>query len=189
MSGEREFDLVIFGATGFTGFFMIRELLLTIESNPPLYGNLKWAIAGRNIDKLTDTLLRLVDELKRDLSYVAKLQADVSDPGSLFKMAQRTKLVLNAVGPYALYGRPVIEACLAAGTHHLDISGEPTYIEQAVLDFNSRARQSASLVVSSVGWDSIPNDIGTDFLKTNFNGQLHSVESFTAILPGPAVRY
>lgn len=189
MSGEREFDLIIFGATGFTGYFMIRELLLTIEKDPSVYGHLKWAIAGRNIDKLTDTLLRLVEELKRDLSSVAKIQADVSDPESLLKMAQRTKLVLNAVGPYALYGRPVIEACITAGTHHLDISGESNYIEEAVLDFNSRARQSGSLVVSSVGWDSIPNDIGSDFLKTHFNGHLHSVESFAAIHPGLAVRY
>src|SRR5699024_8462719 len=103
-------------------------------ANPKEYGTLRWAIAGRNIDKLTDTLLRLVDELKKDLSYVATIKADVSDPESVLKMAQRTTVLVNAVGPYVIHGRPVLEACINARTHHLDISGEPTYIESSVLD-------------------------------------------------------
>ena len=189
MSDLREFDLVIFGATGYAGYFMVRELVLSIDEQPDEYRNIRWAIAGRNIAKLEDTLIRLGKELGRDLSSVEKIQADAGDEESLQRMAKRTALVVNVVGPYNLYGRPVVEACVEAGTHHIDISGEMTYIEEMQIEYDLRARANDCLIISTCGWDSIPNDIGLDYLKTHFDGKLHSVESFMCILPGESVSF
>lgn len=187
MAGERDFDIIIFGATGFTGFFMVRELLLSIQAKPDEHSNLRWAIAGRNVRKLEATCLRLAEELKINLSRVVKLTADVSDPESLLQMAQKTRLLVNVVGPYSLYGKPVIEACIRSGTHHLDIGAEIAYVESSQIEYDAQARQAGSLVISTVGWDSVPNDIGTDYLKTHFNGQLHSVDSYSKMMTGPEV--
>jgi len=186
-SDNREFDLVIFGATGFTGFFVVRELLLTIDKKRNEYAHLKWAVAGRNLTKLNEVLIKVGTELGKDLTEVAKIQADVQDAKSLTAMAERTKLVINTVGPYGFYGRPVVEACINAGTHHIDISGEPHYIEKVQVDFNAKAEEKGVLVISTCGWDSIPCDIGVDFLKRNFDGKIHSVETFMRTRPGPEV--
>ncbi|XP_017494514.1 PREDICTED: saccharopine dehydrogenase-like oxidoreductase [Rhagoletis zephyria] len=187
MSSEREFDLVIFGATGFTGFFVVRELCLSIAEKPDEYSNLKWAVAGRNDKKLSEVLAKVGAELSKDLSSVVKIEADVTDAKSLAAMASRTKLVINCVGPYRFYGRQVVEACLNEGTHHIDISGEPQYIESIQVEFNAKAKEKDILVVSTCGWDSIPCDLGVDFLKRKFDGKLHHVETFMATRPGPEV--
>ena len=107
MSENREFDLVIFGATGFTGFFVVRELILSIGEKPEEYGSLKWAVAGRNLDKLGEALKKVGAELDKDLSNVVKIEADVGDAKSLAAMAERTKLIINTVGPYRFFGKQV----------------------------------------------------------------------------------
>lgn len=189
MSSEaREFDLVIFGATGFTGFFVVRELLLSIAEKIDEYSNLKWAVAGRNVQKLSEVLAKVGAELDKDLHSVVKIEADVSDGKSLAAMASRTKLVINCVGPYRFYGRQVVEACVNESTHHIDISGEPQYLESAQVEFDAKAKEKNILVVSTCGWDSIPCDLGVDFLKRKFNGKLHQVETFMATQPGPEVK-
>lgn len=80
-----------------------------------------------------------------------------------------------------------MEACVNAGTHHIDISGEPQYIEAMQVDYNAKALENGTLVISTCGWDSIPCDVGVDFLKRHFDGKLHSVESFMTTKPGPEV--
>ena len=182
----REYDLVIFGFTGFTGYFVLRELLLSIRDNPDLK-SIKWAIAGRNEKKIIEGLEKLKKEIDFDVNSVAKIIADVSNFDSLFQMAKQTRLVINTVGPYRFYGRPVVEACVNAGTHHIDISGEPSYIEQCALDFNQTATDNGTLIISTCGWDSIPCDLGVDFLKSKFNGSLHSVETYMSTKTGPQV--
>lgn len=177
-STNREFDLIIFGATGFTGYFIVRELLVSIRDKPGEYRDLKWAVCGRNESKLLEVLKNVGNELDQDLTNVPKVIADVKDQKSITDMAERTKLVINAVGPYRFYGKPVAEACVNAGTHHIDISGEPQYIEDVQVDLYSKALEKGILVISTCGWDSIPCDIGVDFLKKNFDGKLHSVETF-----------
>lgn len=179
---EREFDLIIFGATGFTGFFILRELVLSLQDNDirqDLPSPFKYAIAGRNRAKLEETLDKLSAELGQDsLKSTEIVLADVADADSLNALAKRTRVVINCVGPFRFFGRPVVEACVAQGTHHLDISGEPQYIEQMQLDHFERARQRRALIISTCGWDSIPCDMGVQFLKNNFGGRLHSVETF-----------
>ena len=185
---QREFDLILFGLTGYTGYFVARELLLTIKSDDdPKIKQLKWAVAGRNVDKLRETLTKLNNELEFDYESIPMIKADAGDYESLVKMTERTAIVVNTVGPYRFYGRPVVEACVQTQTHHLDISGESQYIEQSVLDFHQASKDGETLVISTCGWDSIPNDVGVDFLKKNFDGTLHSVESYIKNLPGPKV--
>jgi len=185
----REFDVVIFGATGFTGFFMVRELLVSIDEKPSEYSGLKWAVAGRNLAKLDETLVKLGQELNKDLSKIPKIEANVNDSESLQRMAQRTKVLVNVVGPYKFYGKPVVDACVRSGTHHLDISGEPAYIESCQLEYDAPAKENGALIISTCGWDSIPNDVGVHFLKKNFDGKLHSVESIVRLIPAPKVGY
>lgn len=184
---SREFDVIIFGASGFTGLFVVRELLLSIDACPAEYGSLRWAVAGRNESKIADTLARVGAELDKDLSGVAIVVADVAEEESLRAMARRTRVLVNVVGPYRFFGRPVVSACVHCHTHHVDISGEPQYIEQMQLDYHAQAVDSGILLVSTCGWDSIPCDLGVDFLKRNFNGKVHSVETFVKNTKGPSV--
>lgn len=179
----REFDIVIFGATGFTGFFAVRELVITLANNAQY--NFTWAIAGRNESKMNETLDKVGKELSKDLSKVAKIIADTDDRPSLKAMAERARLVMNLVGPFIFRGMPVVEACVEAGTHHIDISGEPNYIENAQLNYYQQALEKGTIIISTCGWDSIPADMGVEFMRQNFDGRLHSVETFMKTIPGP----
>lgn len=174
----REFDLVIFGATGFTGQFVVEEVARTVKEDEP---QLKWAVAGRNAGKLAQTLKDAGKEVGQDLSGVTHIIADVNDYQSLLKMAQRCRIVLNAVGPYRFYGEPVIKACVEAGTHHVDISGEPQFLERIQVEYHERAKEKGIYVVGACGWDSIPCDMGVTYLKQKFDGELHSVETVMSV--------
>lgn len=188
MTAKREFDLVIFGASGFTGFFMVRELLQTITSNPTQYSSLKWAIAGKNTTKLDDTLVKLAQELNVNLSKVSKIKADVSYTDSLLSMVKRTSVIVNAVGPFQLYGRQVVEASLQAGTHYIDVSCELLYVEGLQLELDALAREKGTLIITNCGFGSIPADIGVCYLKEHFErGKLHSVESYCQFYMGQKV--
>jgi len=121
---RREFDIIIFGASGFVGYYAIRDLYQSIQQNPADYGTLRWAIAGRRIEKLEETLSELSDEMGVDFSFLPRIIADVGDDKSLSAMTERTKVLLNCVGPYLDYGRPVVEACIRSKTHHFDLSGK-----------------------------------------------------------------
>lgn len=121
VKSNRHFDIVIFGASGYVGYYAIRELYQSIEQNSQEYANIKWAIAGRRLDKLQQTLAELSEELQVDLSSVPTIIADVLDVSSLVNMAESTKVLLNCVGPYNKYGRVVVDACIASGTDHFDL--------------------------------------------------------------------
>lgn len=184
MTSTKEFDVIIFGATGFTGFYVLRELLLSLEQRNHEYQNLKWAIAGRNEQKMSIKLNEVGNELNKNLTDVTKIVADVSNSNSLLEMARRSRLIINCVGPYCHYGRPVVQACVDAGTHHIDISGEPNYIEAMAIDYHHQAKEKGIIIISTCGWDSIPCDLGVHFTKQQFLGRLHSVETFVTTIPG-----
>jgi len=149
---SREFDLVVFGATGFTGRLTIAELC---GYEPP--GGLKLAIAGRSEARLKD----VAAALGRD--DIGVIVSDVADPASLAALARRTVAMVTAVGPYALYGRPLVEACIVEKTHCADLTGEPNFVVGLMAECHDRAEQAGVKIVSCCGFDSIPADAGAWF--------------------------
>ncbi|GIX91328.1 saccharopine dehydrogenase-like oxidoreductase [Caerostris darwini] len=182
---SREFDIIIFGATGYTGQYVVEELADSVKST-----NLKWAVAGRNVEKLRESLETvqryLGDEI--DIRKTTIIKADVSDPESISDMCKRASLILNCVGPYKFYGEVVVAACIENRTHHVDISGEMKYLETVQANYFKSAREKGVYVVEACGFDSIPADCGISALKKKIPGDLNSVEYFVEVGIGPSGR-
>jgi short subunit dehydrogenase-like uncharacterized protein len=140
---EREYDIVVLGATGFTGALTAQYLAAHAPDST------RWAIAGRNQSKLQRLGLE-----------VPLLLADVNDPDSLRQLAESTKVLITTVGPYSHYGEPVVAACAAAGTHYVDLTGEPEFVDLMWLRYQHQAEASGARLVHSCGFDSIPYDLG-----------------------------
>lgn len=173
----KSFDIIVFGGTGFTGEHVVRELFLTAASE-----EISWAIAGRSLQKMRQTLQSISDALAiNDFTEIGMVIADIHDTESIKSMCERAKLVINCVGPYFLLGRPVIEGCLAAKCHYLDISGEPLFMEQMEADYHQKAEDLGIVIVSACGFDSIPADIGVRFAQIHFPGILTSIESYLKV--------
>jgi short subunit dehydrogenase-like uncharacterized protein len=146
---EREHDIVIFGATGFTG-------ALTAEYLAGHANGLRWALAGRNRAKL--------EALSRRLGVdVPLLHADVTDERSLRSVAEAARVVITTVGPYVSYGEPLVAACAAAGTDYVDLTGEPEFVDRMYVRHHAEAVKSGARIVHACGFDSIPHDLGVLF--------------------------
>jgi len=154
VGGERQYDLVLFGATGFTGGLTARYLA---ENG---HAGLRWALVGRNRAKLEAVCDTLTQEQGGEAPAPALLIADAADPAALAKVAEAAKVVATTVGPYALYGEPLVAACSAAGTDYLDLTGEPEFVDRMWLDYHEQARRSGARLVHCCGFDSIPHDLG-----------------------------
>ncbi|HZE05922.1 MAG TPA: saccharopine dehydrogenase NADP-binding domain-containing protein [Solirubrobacteraceae bacterium] len=150
---DRSYDIVVLGATGFTGALTAEYL----ASNAP--AGTRWALAGRNQGKLKEVRRRL-GEGWADLPL---LRADVSDPDSLRDIAEAARVVITTVGPYIRYGEPVVAACAAAGTAYVDLTGEPEFADRMWLGYHERAVETGARIVHSCGFDSIPYDLGALF--------------------------
>lgn len=153
------YDMIILGASGFTGKHVIGEALkfLNLPSSP-----LKnFAIAGRNTSKLSQALQWASGP--NPPPEIPILTADTTDSASLRHLASRTKIILNCVGPFRLYGEPVVEACVDSGCDYLDICGEPEFMERMEVKHHDKAVENGSLVVSACGFDSIPAELGWMF--------------------------
>jgi len=152
----RNLDVVVFGATGFTGELTAAYL----AENAP--ADCRWALAGRNTAKLEGVRNRLaaINPACADLEL---LHADVSDPASLVAVAARTKVAITTVGPYLQYGDPLVAACAAAGTDYVDLTGEPEFVDLAYLAHHETAVASGARIVHACGFDSIPHDLGAYF--------------------------
>lgn len=168
---EREYDVVVLGATGYTGQFVAEEVVKAAQKNP----GLKYAFAGRSQAKLDKALEMTKENTGMDVN-AAILIADVGDEESLVNMAKQAKVVINCVGPYRYYGEQVVSACIKGGAHHVDISGEPQYLETMQLKFNEEAAEKGVYIVGACGFDSIPAELGTLFLQEKFPGDVNSVE-------------
>ncbi|XP_071797123.1 saccharopine dehydrogenase-like oxidoreductase [Asterias amurensis] len=180
-SDGRAFGLIVFGASGFTGQFVVQELARVSDEEP----GLTWAIAGRNQDKLQAVLKEAEKVTGKDLKDVGVLIANVNDHQSMDDMCAQGKVLLNCVGPYRFYGEQVVRACVENGCHHVDISGEPQFLEGIHLNYDAKAKESNVIIVGSCGFDSIPADMGVVFTKKKFPGILNTVESFVALQSGP----
>ena len=150
---DREYDIVVFGATGFTGALTAEYLA---EHADP---GTRWAIAGRNRQKLEAVRSRLGAE-HADL---ALLEADIDDSSSMRSLAESTRVLITTVGPYINYGEPVVAACAAAGTDYVDLAGEPEFVDRMWLRYHEQAVASGARLVHSCGFDSIPYDLGALF--------------------------
>ncbi|XP_061393624.1 saccharopine dehydrogenase-like oxidoreductase [Musca vetustissima] len=170
MSVEK-LDAIIFGATGFTG-------QVVVEDAVDIFRDFKWGIAGRNESKLKDLLVKVGKRTQQDLSHIPIIVADVSDQKSIENMAKKCKIVLNCCGPYRFYGEVVVKACIDAGTHHVDVSGEPQYFNGMQLKYNDLAQQNGSYIVSTCGFESIPAELGVQYAEKNFPGTVNSVELY-----------
>jgi short subunit dehydrogenase-like uncharacterized protein len=151
---SRPYDIVLFGATGFTGG-LVADYLAAASTREPL----RWAIAGRNPRKLAEVLTRL--EKVPGATPPTVLMADVEDPESLAELAAATTAVITTVGPYAQFGEPLVQACAEAGTHYVDLTGEPQFVWQMRERWHEVALRTGARIVNSCGFESIPPDIGT----------------------------
>lgn len=175
----REFDLVIFGGSGFTGQYVVEEVARTIEAE----SGLKWAIAGRSMAKLVKVLKQAADVTGKHLEDIPILIADVSSESSLHEMCQKTRVVIDCVGPYYLYGEQVVRACIENRTHFVDISGEPVFLEKMQLLYNTLAEKNQTYIIGACGWDSIPAELG--FIFTRNQGEVEYIEGYVQIHQGP----
>jgi short subunit dehydrogenase-like uncharacterized protein len=167
MPKNREFDIIVYGATGYTGR-LVAEYLIGKSG-------LKWAMAGRSADKLAE-----VRDLIGAPADTPLIVADASDPATLDAMAKRANVILTTVGPYQLYGNELVAACVANGTDYTDLCGEPAWMRQKIDAHDAAAKASGARICFSAGFDSIPFDLGVLML------QKHCIEKFGA--PAPRVK-
>jgi short subunit dehydrogenase-like uncharacterized protein len=153
---SRPFDVIVFGATGFTGRLVAEYLNASYGAG----GELAWAMAGRSLDKLS--------EVRRAIGAgdtLPLLAADAADAASLARLVRQARLVITTVGPYQLHGEPLVTACAQAGTDYVDLCGEPAWMARMIPVLEAPARASGARIVFSCGFDSVPFDLGVVFLQ------------------------
>ena len=174
MNAARDLDVVVFGATGVTGREVARYLAGT--------GG-RWGAAGRDPAKLERTLADVGAE------PTATIAADVSDPDSLAAMAASASVVLNLVGPYTNRGRPVIEACIEAGTHYVDLTGEIPFVREMVEDLDVAATEAEVKVVQVCGFEALPPDLAVQLAaetaRERWDAELERIDVTIAITAQP----
>lgn len=171
----RKFNIVIFGATGFTGKYLVEELV-NVRKRENL--NFTWAVSARSEKKLDEILKEMSLSTGENLNDTPKIIADVSKPESIREMVRNCDIVLNCVGPYILYGEVVVKACVEEGTHHMDLSGESDYLENMLLKYSRSAEENGAYIIAPCGFDSVPADVGTTYLQQQFGGDLNSVDIY-----------
>ncbi len=157
MSKQATFDIILWGATGFTGQLVAEYLLNQYGSS----GKLRWAMAGRSLEKLE----QVREQLGAAAAEVPLLMADSKDRASLDALVSQTRVLLTTVGPYALYGSELVAACIAAGTDYCDLTGEVPWMRQMLDEHGEAASQGTARIVHCCGFDSIPSDLGVWFLQ------------------------
>ena len=151
-----EFDIILWGATGYTGRLVAEHLLKTYGAA----GDLKWAVGARNAGKLAEVMSEI-----GAAESVLQIIADAADPASLDAMVRRASVIISTVGPYQLYGSPLVAACAAAGTDYVDLTGESNWIAAMIAAHEAEAKASGARLVFSCGFDSIPFDLGVFFVE------------------------
>ena len=155
---KREFDIIIWGASGFTGRLVAEYLSQNYSPN-----ELKWAIAGRDGNKLNKIRDQYLDE------KIPIIIADSFDEISLKKMTKRTKVICTTVGPYAKYGSLLVKSCVSSKTHYCDLAGEAQWIRKMIDLHHEDAKDNNVRIVNSCGFDSIPSDLGVYYIHKNIS--------------------
>jgi short subunit dehydrogenase-like uncharacterized protein len=173
----REFDVVVWGASGFTGRLVAEYLL----GRHGVGGELRWALAGRDSAKLEQVRLEICRAAGAEAQALPIVLGDADDEASLASLAARTVVVCATVGPYTRYGSKLVAACARAGTHYCDLTGEIQWMRRMIDRHQAQAEASGARIVHTCGFDSIPSDLGVWFLQQEMRAR-HGV-------PCPRVRY
>ena len=163
----RKYDLIIWGATSFTGKLVTEYLFNKYGSS-----KIKWAIAGRNLDKLKKIRSQVADE------KIPMFIADSFDEESLSKFVKKTKVVCSTVGPYSLYGTKLVKLCVENNTNYCDITGEAHWIRNLIDQFHEEAKSKKIKIVNSCGFDSIPSDMGVYFIQNEIKKTYKNYANF-----------
>ena len=161
---EKDLDIIVYGATGFTGKLCV-EYLASLERST------KWAIAGRNQEKLK----KVADELCPDMEI---LIADSEDEDALDRLTQRTKVVLSTAGPFHRYGSKLVASCVKNNTHYVDITGENFWVKGLIDKHHEEASRKGVRIIPSCGYDSIPSDLGSLHCVQSMNKPIKRIEAF-----------
>ncbi|HEV7877472.1 saccharopine dehydrogenase family protein [Bradyrhizobium sp.] len=180
MKPSSKFDIVVYGASGFTGQLVAEYLASRYRGE----GDLKWAMAGRNLDKLAG-----VRDAIAAPSNTPLIAADAGDPASLRAMLEQTRSVISTVGPYQFYGSELVAACAATGTDYLDLCGEPLWMRKMIDAHEAAAKSSGARIVFSCGFDSLPFELGVFFLqktaKEKLGAPVSRVKGRVRVIKGP----
>ena len=152
---DSQFDIVIFGATSFVGEILTGYMHKTLADN----GDVKWAIAGRSEAKLQEV------KEKHGAQNVPHIIADANNEQQLRDMVNQARVIVSTVGPYALYGEPLVKVCVETGTDYCDLTGEVQWYKRMVDKYESQAKQSGARIVHCSGFDSLPSDLGVYFTQ------------------------
>jgi short subunit dehydrogenase-like uncharacterized protein len=170
----RHLDVVVFGATGVTG----RQVAAYLSGT-----GARWGAAGRDAAKLERTLAEV------GATPTESIAAELGDPESQAAMAARAKVVLNLVGPYTKYGRPVIEACVAEGAHYADLTGEIPFVREMVEEFDVAAAEAGVKLVQVCGFEALPPDLAVhlaaETAREHWDEELAEVDVSVAITGTP----
>jgi short subunit dehydrogenase-like uncharacterized protein len=159
-----KYDLIVFGATSFVGQILARYLVERYGVN----GDFKWAAAGRSQTKLEEVRSALGPQA----SALPLLTADASDEAALRNLCAQTRVVVSTVGPYALYGEPLVKVCAQTGTDYCDLTGEVQWVDRMIEKYEKDAKASGARIVHCCGFDSIPSDLGVFQIQQEANARL-----------------
>eukprot|EP00455_Lapot_gusevi_P045824 TRINITY_DN591_c0_g1_i3.p1 TRINITY_DN591_c0_g1~~TRINITY_DN591_c0_g1_i3.p1 ORF type:complete len:419 (+),score=176.21 TRINITY_DN591_c0_g1_i3:61-1317(+) len=165
MAAQRDFDIAVYGATGFTGKLVAQYLAKNyasieagVQGEVPVR-SIRFALAGRQREKI-EAIKKTLVAINPVCENVGIIVADSSQPESLEEVARRSTVMLSCAGPFALYGDPVVAACVKYGTHYVDITGESTWVRTVINRFGQEAEAKNAVIVPMCGFDSIPSDLG-----------------------------
>ncbi|KAI9190376.1 hypothetical protein H9P43_001810 [Blastocladiella emersonii ATCC 22665] len=182
---EREFDVVVFGASGFTGKYVAAYIATTAAAvSAELKRPLRWAIAGRSHARLEAVLAEHCGGAK-----VPVVPVDVFDTTGLHKLASSTRVLINCVGPFRFYGENVVQACVSGGANYVDITGEPEFIDRTYLSFDADAKSRNLTIVPACGFDSMPADLGVLYTRAKMIADRivpASIDMYLSLHTGPA---
>ena len=176
--GKRPFDIIVYGATGFTGKLIVEYLLEHYGLKNDLFN---WAIAGRSLKKLEKLKTGLSKEYieARDIRIFV---VDSFDKESIEKLSKSAKVIISTVGPYIKYGINLVSACAYNGTHYCDLTGEVPFIRESIDAYDEIANNNKSKIIHSCGFDSIPSDLGVLFLQSEaikkYNSSLNQIKYY-----------
>jgi short subunit dehydrogenase-like uncharacterized protein len=151
-------DMIVFGATGFTGKLIIDYLATNEEAK-----SVKWGVSGRDVNKIRGVLSK--HQLQDKIPII---KASIDNQKSLNELCAQTRVLVNVVGPFAKYGEPVVKACLESRCHYMDITGEPGYIRKMTEKYHEEAKQKGVKIIHSIALDSVPADLGVQYTLEQF---------------------